>query len=98
MCIGFRFAATWPTFPTFNGSRLKCPCKKDQSSPVSSQEFRRLPRDEDTLSALENMKVPGRNHRGRQREAARCVSTPRLVAMPIPERYSEKQTRRAVPM
>jgi hypothetical protein len=33
MCIGFRFAATWPTFPTFNGSRLKCPCKKDQSSP-----------------------------------------------------------------
>ena len=33
MSIGFRFAATWPTFPTFNGSRLKCPCKKDQSSP-----------------------------------------------------------------
>ena len=56
MSIGFPFAATWPTFPTFNGSRLKCPCKKDHLPPLSSQEFRRLPRDEDTLSALENVK------------------------------------------
>src|SRR5215467_6027212 len=31
--MGCRLAATCPTFPTLNGIRAKCPCRKHQSSP-----------------------------------------------------------------